>query len=148
MAARETAISLQQLVRAIVAKIHAHPTVRGLANVRKRPDAALPPEPVNGWEDFDFEIATNPCVDEEARLLHNGADALRHVSAKPAREGEVTAIQRALEMGPVATGLAEALTHVIGHEQTLVENLRDGALPGVHRRPIGERLRSMTADSL
>ena len=147
-AARETATSLQQLVPAIVTKIRAHPNVRGLANVRKRPDAALPPESVNGWEDFDFEIATNPCVEEEARLLHNGADALRHISVEAVREEDVTAIQRALEIGPVATGLAEALTHVIGHERKLVENLRDGVLPVVHRRPIGERLRSMTADNL
>jgi hypothetical protein len=122
--------------------------MRGLAGVRKRPDATLPPEPVNGWEDFETEIATNPCIEEAARLLHDGAGALRHISAKAVREEDTTAIHRALDVGPVATGLAAALAHVIGHERELVENLRDDVLPGVHRRPIGEQLRSMTPDNL
>jgi hypothetical protein len=147
-AARETATSLQQLVPAIADEIHAHANMRGLAGVRKRSDATLPPEPVNGWEDFETEIATNPCIEEAARLLHDGAGALRDISAKAVREEDTTAIHRALDVGPVATGLAAALAHVIGHEQQLVENLQDDVLPGVHRRPIGEQLRSMTPDNL
>ncbi|MEV0427860.1 hypothetical protein [Micromonospora sp. NPDC050495] len=146
--ARETAISLQQLVPAIADEVRARADVRGLAHVRKHPDARLPLEPANGWEEFDTEIATTPCIGEEARLLHDGAAALRHISAEAVRDEDATAIQRALEVRPVATGLAAALAHVIGHERKLVENVRDGVLPGVHRRPIGEQLRSMTPDDL
>ena len=142
-AARETATSLQQLVPTIAEEIHAHANVRGLTGVRKRPGATLPPEPSDGWEDFETEIATNPCTGAAAGALHDGADALRHISAKAVRDEDSTAIQRALDTRPAATGLAVALAHVIAHEQQLVENLRDGVLPGVHRRPTGERLRSM-----
>jgi len=146
--ARNTATALQQLVPTIADEIHAHANVRGLTSVRKRPDATLPPEPVNGWDDFETEIATNPCVGEAARLLHKGADALRRISGKAVRDEDTADIQRALEVEAAATGLASALAHVIGHEPELVENLRDGVLPGVHRRPIGEQLRSMTLDNL
>ncbi|MBQ1010295.1 hypothetical protein KBX53_04925 [Micromonospora sp. M51] len=111
---RETAAALQQLVPAIVDEIRAHSSVRGLAGVRRHPDAALQPDPARGWEDFEVEILTNPCTGEEA------------------------------EVEPVAAGLAAALVHVIGHERLLVENLRDGVVPAVHRRLIGEQLRSMS----
>lgn len=146
--AQETAIGLQQLVPAIVDEIRAHSNVRGLAGVRKHPDASIPAEPTIGWEEFEIEVATTPCTGEEERLLHAAAAALRHIAANAVREEDATAIQRALEAGPVAAGLACALEHVIAHEQTLIENLRDAVLPAVHRRLIGEQLRTMTIESL
>ncbi|MFF5056141.1 NACHT domain-containing protein [Micromonospora sp. NPDC000663] len=141
---RETAAALQQLVPAIVEEIRAHSSVRGLAGVRRHPDAVLQPDPARGWEDFEVEILTNPCTGEEADLLHAAAAALRHIAANGGRPEDAAVIQRALEVEPVAAGLAAALVHVIGHERLLVENLRDGVVPAVHRRLIGEQLRSMS----
>ncbi len=142
-AAWMTATHLQQLIPTIADEIHAQINVRSLSGIRKRPYATPPSEPVNGWEDFETEIAANPCTGEAARLLHEGANAVRHISAKAVREEDTVAIERTLEVGVAAAGLAAALVHVV-HEQELVKYLRDSALPGVHRRPIGEQLRSMT----
>ncbi|MFI7591804.1 NACHT domain-containing protein [Micromonospora sp. NPDC049359] len=145
--ARDTTAALQHLVPAIVDEVHAHSNVRGLAGVRKYPDALLAPEPTRGWEDFEVELATNPCTGEEDRLLHAGAAALRCITTNAVREEEAATLQRALEIAQVATGLTAALAHVIGHEQVLLKNLRDGVIPGVHRRLIGEQLRSMTTEN-
>ncbi|RKR88436.1 hypothetical protein BDK92_2763 [Micromonospora pisi] len=145
--ARRTAATLQHLTPAIALEIRAHPNVRGLDSVRKRPDATLPTS-VDGWEDFDFEIETNPCVGEADRLLHEAADALRHLRGNEMRDEDYLAIMRALAVEPAAAGLAAALAHVIGHEERLIYHLRDGVIPTVHRRPVGERLQSMMPDDV
>jgi hypothetical protein len=140
--ARAMATSLQGLVPAIAKDIHVHANVRGLTGARKHLDATPPSEPEDGWEDFEAQIITHPCTGESSRLLQDGADALRRISSKAVQGEDIDAIQRALAVDEVAKGLATALAQVVGHEHKLIKNLRDGVLPGMHRQPVGERLRS------
>jgi hypothetical protein len=140
--ARQTAAALQQLIPAIAEEFRAHPNVRGLDSVRNRPDGTPAREPVDGWELFETEIATNPCADDVARHLHDAAAALRHLRGTNIQDAKIAAVQRALGT-PAAAGLAAALVHVTEHEPQLVARLRDVVLPEVYRQPIGERLRSV-----
>ncbi|MEV6850595.1 hypothetical protein [Actinoplanes sp. NPDC051411] len=146
--ARRTAAALQELVPGAADEIKASSAVRGLAAVRKRPEAIPPPEPANGWDSFEAEVATAPCADADTLLLRRGADALRLISNGTIEQNDIVALHHALGSGPAAATLEAALTHVMGHEPVLRQNLRDVVLPSLHRRPIGDDLRSGQADAV
>lgn len=145
-AARETASVVQRIMPAIAEEIRAHADVRGLGVVRKRPDAPPPPDAVDGWDDFDIEIATYPCPEPVASLLRNAAEVLRRLTSDTAGDDEIATLEKALDVNEVAAALSSALEHVISHEPHLVVQLRDVVMPRIHRRLIGEHLRQLTAD--
>ena len=144
--ARRTATAIQALIPGIAVETHGRADVRGLAMVRQRPDAAPAPEPADGWEDFDIEIATHPAAENEAKQLHSAADILRKLTSVTAEEGDIVTIEHAVAIREIAIVLNAALAHVIAQEPQLQIQLRDVVLPRVHRRLIGEQLRLMTIE--
>ncbi|MFI1997033.1 hypothetical protein [Actinoplanes sp. NPDC020271] len=114
--------------------------------VRKRPDAPPPPDAVDGWGEFDIEIATYPCPEPVAGHLQAAAEVLRRLMSDVARDVDIATLEEALDLNEVAVALSSALEHVTPYEQHLVVQLRDVVMPRIHRRLIGEHLRRLTED--